>query len=142
MRQSQQDGVDMNEGLELLLQLVNPVHCVKLSETWMILGVLDIRKCVKREKFRSSAQFSSFSVEILFEIVLFFFQVLLRFGFVLVLVVHVVNENDKVDPQVELELFDRKVFGQLLCCRCSELLPDFEKLIFLALVEGCGKLVQ
>lgn len=115
-----------------MFELVYPVHCVQLGKAGVVFRVLDVGQSVESQELRSPAQLSPFGVEVLFKIILLFFEVFLGFGLVLVLVVRVVNENDEVDPEVELQLLDCEVFRQLFLRRLCQHLPSFKEVIFVA----------
>ena len=80
-----------------MLKLINPFHRVKRSKTGVLSWVLNVRKCIKRQKFRCSAQFGSLCVKVLLEVLLLLLQFFVVSESMLLIIMGVVDVDHEVN---------------------------------------------
>ena len=108
----------------------------------MLLRILNVGQRVKGQKLRSATKFRALSIKILFKVILFFFKLFFVARTMLLIVMRVVDENDKVDSQVKLQLLRLKVLFKTLLGGQHKLLPRFKEIVLCSLVKAHGKSVQ
>ena len=106
----------------------------------MLHGVRDVGQCVEGEELGRLRELSPSIVQICLEVDLLGFELLFCPLAEVLVVVRVEDVDDKVQVQIELELFRQKVASQHVLR--DEHLPRLEELIFLPAIKGTGKRVE
>ena len=122
----------MDETLELLFQMIDPLHGVEGLEAGVLHWVLDVWQGIESQELGCLGKFGSPAVQIGFEIDLLGFEFLFS-SRPKVIVVRVEDVDDKIEVKVEFKLLREEVTSQHVVR--YEHLPSFKELILLAAVE-------
>ena len=135
VRQTQFKCSFMYKALQLLLKLIDPLHCKQRLERRVLHRIRNVGKRVKRQKLRCLWQLRACIIQVLFEFCLLDLQSLV--GPLSLLVVRMEDIDYEVDVQVKLQLFCVEI--RLDHLSWNQLLPCFEELFGLAAIEWLGK---